>query len=63
MMFVSAERCLFQLMELFTCRVRRKLSRGLKRKPMALLKKLRRAKKAAEVMVALLVDGDGDGDW
>ena len=50
-------------MELFTCRVRRKLSRGLKRKPMALLKKLRRAKKAAEVMVALLVDGDGDGDW
>jgi len=40
---------LTQLMELFTCRVRRKLSRGLRRKPMALLKKLRRAKKAAEV--------------
>merc|ERR1711944_65827 len=29
-----------QLMELFPCRVRRKISRGLKRKPMALIKKL-----------------------
>jgi len=38
-----------QLAELFTCRVRRKLSRGMRRKPMALLKKLRRAKKIAEV--------------
>merc|ERR1712183_820692 len=28
-----------QLMELFPCRVRRKISRGLKRKPMALIKK------------------------
>ena len=34
-----------ELMELFTCRVRRRLSRGLKRKPMALMKKLRKAKK------------------
>jgi len=40
---------LTQLTELFTCRVRRKLSRGLRRKPMALLKKLRRAKRTAEV--------------
>ncbi len=36
-----------ELMELFTCRVRRRLSRGLKRKPMALMKKLRKAKKEA----------------
>merc|ERR1712087_250620 len=28
------------LMELFTCRIRRKFSRGMKRKPMALIKKL-----------------------
>merc|ERR1712222_47477 len=31
-----------QLMELFVCRIRRKFSRGLKRKPMALIKKLRK---------------------
>ena len=37
------------LMELFTCRIRRKFSRGLKRKPMALIKKLRKKKKAAPV--------------
>merc|ERR1712106_943947 len=36
-----------QLMELFTCRVRRKFTRGIKRKPMALMKKLRKAKKEA----------------
>merc|ERR1740128_715227 len=36
-----------QLMELFTCRIRRKFARGIKRKPMALMKKLRRKKKAA----------------
>merc|ERR1712243_6237 len=36
-----------QLMELFTCRIRRKFTRGIKRKPMALLKKLRKAKKEA----------------
>ncbi|RWS03614.1 40S ribosomal protein S15-like protein [Dinothrombium tinctorium] len=36
-----------QLMELFHARARRRLTRGLKRKPMALLKKLRKAKKAA----------------
>merc|ERR1712106_829337 len=35
------------LMELFTCRIRRKFSRGLKRKPMALIKKLRKKKKEA----------------
>lgn len=36
-----------QLMELLHCRVRRRFSRGLKRKPMALVKKLRKAKKEA----------------
>merc|ERR1712038_1489473 len=36
-----------QLMELLPCRIRRKFSRGLKRKPMALIKKLRKAKKEA----------------
>merc|ERR1712066_379363 len=34
-----------QLMELFPCRVRRKIGHGLKRKPMALIKKLRKKKK------------------
>merc|ERR1711881_218316 len=38
-----------QLMELFPCRVRRKISRGLKRKPMALIKKLRKKKKECPV--------------
>merc|ERR1712001_792304 len=38
-----------QLMELFPCRVRRKISRGLKRKPMALIKKLRKEKKECPV--------------
>merc|ERR1712011_63166 len=32
-----------QLMELFPCRIRRKFSRGLKRKPMALIKKKKEA--------------------
>ncbi|CAC5386160.1 40S ribosomal protein S15-like [Mytilus californianus] len=36
-----------QLMELFPCRIRRRLSKGLKRKPMALIKRLRQAKKEA----------------
>ena len=36
-----------QLMELFPCRIRRRLSKGLKRKPMALIKRLRQAKKVA----------------
>merc|ERR1719340_500373 len=36
-----------QLMELFPCRIRRKISRGLKRKPLALIKKLRKKKKEA----------------
>merc|ERR1712018_339097 len=35
-----------QLMELFPCRIRRKIGRGLKRKPMALIKKLRKKKEA-----------------
>merc|ERR1711992_128128 len=39
-----------QLMELFTCRARRKFGRGLKRKPMALIKRLRKAKKEAPPM-------------
>lgn len=37
-------------MELFPCRPRRRFSRGLKRKPMALIKKLRKAKKEAPPM-------------
>ena len=36
-----------QLMELLTCRARRRFLRGLKRKPMALIKRLRKAKKEA----------------
>jgi len=36
-----------ELMELFNSRQRRRLTRGLKRKPMALMKKLRKAKKEA----------------
>lgn len=36
-----------ELKRLFPARIRRKLSRGLKRKPQTLLKKLRRAKKEA----------------
>merc|ERR1712117_261932 len=36
-----------QLMELFHCRARRRLNRGLKRKPMTLIKRLRKAKKEA----------------
>merc|ERR1712107_271751 len=38
-----------QLMELFPCRARRKISRGPKRKPMALIKKLRKKKKECPV--------------
>lgn len=34
-------------MDLLHCRARRRFSRGLKRKPMALIKKLRKAKKEA----------------
>merc|ERR1712029_1277472 len=34
-----------QLMELFPCRMRRKFTRGLKRKPTALIKKLRKKKR------------------
>ena len=34
-----------KLVELFPCRVRRRFARGLKRKPMALIKRLRKAKK------------------
>ena len=37
-------------MELLCCRPRRKFNRGLKRKPMALIKKLRKAKKEAPPM-------------
>jgi len=39
-----------QLMPLFGCRVRRRFSRGLKRKPMALIKRLRKAKKNAPAL-------------
>ena len=34
-------------MELFHCRARRRFARGLKRKPMSLIKRLRKAKKEA----------------
>eukprot|EP00733_Pompholyxophrys_punicea_P002695 Pompholyxophrys_punicea_v1_NODE_2288_length_423_cov_1.782609.p1 type:complete len:123 gc:universal NODE_2288_length_423_cov_1.782609:3-371(+) len=34
-------------MELFPCRARRRFNRGLKKKPMALIKRLRKAKKSA----------------
>jgi small subunit ribosomal protein S15e len=39
-----------QLMQMFTCRVRRRFQRGLKRKPMALIKRLRKAKKNAPAL-------------
>ncbi|ELU08552.1 hypothetical protein CAPTEDRAFT_162084 [Capitella teleta] len=39
-----------QLMEMFPCRVRRRMTRGLKRKPMALIKRLRKAKKDAPAL-------------
>merc|ERR1712150_222247 len=39
-----------QLMELLHCRARRRFSRGLKRKPMAPIKRLRKAKKEAPPM-------------
>ena len=39
-----------ELMEKVTCRARRRFNRGLKRKPLALIKKLREAKKAAAPM-------------
>merc|ERR1711872_780466 len=39
-----------QLMELFRCRIRRRFSRGMTRKPMALVKRLRKAKKEAPPM-------------
>ena len=38
-----------ELMDLVSCRARRRMSRGLKRKPMALIKRLRAAKKNAPV--------------
>ena len=37
-------------MELFVCRIRRRMSRGLKRKAMGLMKRLRKAKKEAPPM-------------
>jgi small subunit ribosomal protein S15e len=39
-----------QLMKLLTARARRKFKRGLKRKPLALLKRLRKAKKEASAI-------------
>jgi len=38
-----------QFIELLHCRARRRFSRGLKRKPMTLIKKLRKAKTAAPI--------------
>jgi len=37
-----------QLLELLPCRARRRFNRGMKSKPMGLIKKLRKAKKAAQ---------------
>jgi small subunit ribosomal protein S15e len=37
-----------ELVQLFRARIRRRFARGLKRKPLALIKKLRKAKKEAE---------------
>jgi len=42
--------CSEQLMPMFSCRIRRRFSRGLKRKPMALIKRLRKAKKNAPAL-------------
>lgn len=42
--------CSDSLMVLFPCRVRRRFARGLKRKHMALLKRLRKAKKEAPAL-------------
>ena len=39
--------CSDELVQMLNCRARRRYSRGLKRKPLALLKKLRKAKKDA----------------
>merc|ERR1719292_80469 len=39
-----------QLQELFRCRIRRRFRRGITRKPMALMKRLRKAKKEADPM-------------
>lgn len=39
-----------QLMQLLDCRGRRKFMRGMKRKPMALIKRLRKAKKEAPAL-------------
>ena len=50
-----------QLMELFVCRIRRKFSRGLKRKPMALIKKLRKDEEVRESGEANLMSyNDGE---
>lgn len=46
--FTSVLFCSEQLMELMHARARRRFTRGLKRKPMALVKKLRKAKKEAQ---------------
>jgi hypothetical protein len=40
-----------QLIQLVHCRARRRFNRGLKRKPMALIKRLRKAKKECQPMV------------
>lgn len=47
LMFIFNFPCSNQLVELMHSRARRRFSRGLKRKPMALIKKLRKAKKEA----------------
>ena len=50
-----------QLMELFVCRIRRKFSRGLTRKPMALIKKLRKDEEVRESGEANLMSyNDGE---
>ena len=52
-----------QLVELFVCRIRRKFSRGLKRKPMALIKKLRKKKKETPAKRSPMKSRPTSDDW
>lgn len=49
--------CAAQLIQLVHCRARRRFNRGLKRKPMALIKRLRKAKKECQPMVRATAAG------
>ena len=56
-------RCLSKLLALVPCRARRKLKRGLKRKPLGLLKKLRKAKKEAPEGVSFVLSDVLSVSW